>query len=683
MGLFESIPMRTRRLAAGLLVTALAAAAELSNVGLPLDDAMDRMLYDTRVRMQMVKPSSRVLIVDIDDRSLAEQGAWPWPRDRMARLAEIIGVEGGARAVGLNFVFADTQSRADDRFAKVLQAAPVAVGYHFSQELGVLSYGQLPAPAFSVSQLEKQNLLASEWSSYGANTPQIARYAQASGFINTTVDRDGVLRSMPLMAQYQDGLYESLAVSVLKLAFGNHPVRVHSDASDRHTLGFGADGLRAPIPVSAGLVALVPFQGRGAAEAGRFRYVSATDVLQGRIEPRLFRDRIVLVGTRAASLNKPIHTPVREDHPVIEVHASMIAGALEGSYHTEVPFESIVEAALIATLGIGASVAMSTCGVIGVIGLTLLGMSALAAWNMLAYSQFGWVIPLACGILTLWFVAGANIVASYLIEGRARRAVINLFGQYVAPQLVERITDNPHDYPLESQDKELTILFADIRGFTRLAESMDPQQLRDFLNRFLTVMTEVIHTHDGTVDKYIGDAVMAFWGAPVDDPHHADRAVNAALAMQQAVAQLNEEFAGIGLPRIRVGIGINTGIVRVGDMGSRLRRSYTVIGDAVNLAARLEGLSKRLGEPIIIGDATRMAVRSIALQFVTHADIAGRKDPVGVWRPVSLGVDSQPGVFDTDPDTAMYPLPVDMPTTSLRYPVDQTADTPSSRERLS
>jgi adenylate cyclase len=173
-------------------------------------------------------------------------------------------------------------------------------------------------------------------------------------------------------------------------------------------------------------------------------------------------------------------------------------------------------------------------------------------------------------------------------------------------------------------------------------------QLRDYLNRFLTAMTEVIHTYNGTVDKYIGDAVMAFWGAPVDDPMHADHAVAAALAMQREVDRLNREFEALGWPRLTVGIGINTGVVRVGDMGSKLRRAYTVIGDAVNLAARLEGLSKKYELPIVIGDATRRAVRGIALQFVAQSEVHGRTEPVGVWQPVGL----DPGAHAPPPPSA-------------------------------
>jgi adenylate cyclase len=593
------------------------------------------MLYDTRLRMQPAKPNNRVLIVDIDERSLAEQGAWPWPRERIARLTDIVANEGSARAVGLDLVFAEPHPREDDHLIRVLQSAPVAIGYYFSSELGAVPIGQLPQPAFSASVLQNAGQFATNWNGYGANTAAIARAARASGFFNPVVDRDGVVRSLPLLAQYRGELYESLAVSVLRLSFGNQPVTLHTDGARNQTLGFGIGGQQARVPISIGTTALVPYQGKGGPGESRFRYVSATDVLKGRVEPRLFRERVVLIGTTAPGLAEPRMTPMSDRVPSLEIHASLVAGALEGTLRSEPSNAYALELVLITLVGVGAALAMASAGVGGVIGVTALGVSVLIAWNAVAYTHFRWVLPLACGLLTLFGIALVNLVASYLIEGRARRAVIGLFGQYVAPHLVERITDNPHHFPLDSQDKELTILFADIRGFTRMAEGMSPQQLRDFLNRFLTTMTEVIHAHDGTVDKYIGDAVMAFWGAPIDDPHHADRAVAAAIAMQEAVARLSDEFQSIGLPPISVGIG-NTGVVRVGDMGSRLRRSYTVIGDAVNLAARLEGLSKRYSVPIVIGDATRLAVRSIALQFVAHTTVAGRLEEVGIWTPVAL-----------------------------------------------
>jgi len=640
----------TRRLLGAALIL-LAACAELVGVDLPLVETLDRYLYDTRLQLQPARPNSRILIVDVDERSLREQGRWPWSRETIARLAETIAKEGGARAVGFDMVFAEPQAQQDPALMRALSGAPVSLGYYFSSELGAVSTGALPAPVWPAEVLRERRLSVTSWNGYGANVLPLQRAARGAGFFNPVVDRDGVVRSLPLLAEYRGRLYESLAVSVLRIYYGDAPLALHGDGLHADALGFGPSGDQARIPISAGTTALVPFHGRGGPAASRFRYVSATDVLEGRVEPRLFRDRIVLVGTSAPGLTDLRATPVSEVYPGVEIHASLIAGALEGTIRTRPPEAPLISAATIAAAGGASALAMAGAGAVGIAAVAALALSSLVAWNAVAFASLELVMPLAAGVLAVLAVAALNLVAGYMNEGRSRRAVISLFGQYVAPQLVERMAHARDDVPLESRNKELTILFADIRGFTRMAENMEPQQLRDYLNRFLTAMTEVIHAYDGTVDKYIGDAVMAFWGAPVDDPEHADHAVAAAIAMQRRVDALNEEFAALGWPRLAVGIGINTGVVRVGDMGSRLRRAYTVIGDAVNLAARLEGLSKGLALPIVVGDATRRAVRGIALQFVSRAEVHGRTEPVDVWQPVPLdpaayappGVASAPG----------------------------------------
>jgi len=648
MGLRVRLSMRTRRLAMGLALVAVAVASELGHVSLPLVDTLDRYLYDTRLKLQPPRANSRVLIVDIDERSLRAQGRWPWSREVIGRLVDTIARDGGARALGFDMVFAEPQAQQDPALIRSLSGAPVVLGYYFSSELGAISTGLLPDPVWPSVVLADRRIAVTSWNGYGANVVPVARAARSAGFFNPVVDRDGVVRSLPLLAEYRGQLYESLAVAMLRLYFGNAPLTLRADGLGPDSLGFGPAGALARIPISEGTTALVPFQGSGGAVSSRFRYVSAADVLEGRVEPRLFRDRIVLVGTSAPGLTDLRATPVSEVYPGVEVHASLIAGALEGTIRTRPVEAPMLAAGVIGLLGTAAAIAIAGAGVVGVAAVTLLGLSALLTWNAVAYTSLGWVLPLASGVLALLAVAAVNLIAGYVTEGRSRRAVIELFGQYVAPQLVERMADDPANFPLESQNKELTILFADIRGFTRMAEDMDPQLLRDYLNRFLTAMTEVIHAYNGTVDKYIGDAVMAFWGAPIDDPLHADHAVAAAIAMQQEVARLNREFEALGWPPLTIGIGVNTGVVRVGDMGSRLRRAYTVIGDAVNLAARLEGLSKRFDLPIVIGDATRRAVRGIALQFVAQSEVHGRSEPVGVWQPVPL----DPGAYAPPADPA-------------------------------
>jgi len=666
MALRELSPMRTTRLGFGLLVVLIAVACEVGQLSLPLVGTLDRYLYDTRLRLQPARPSSRIVIVDIDERSLAEQGRWPWSRTRIATLSDAIARDGGARALGFDMVFAEPQPDQDPLLSRAFAGQPVALGYYFSSELGAISSGQLPPPVWPSTLLHDRRLTAGVWSGYGANTGPLQAAVRGAGFFNPVVDRDGVVRSLPLLAEYDGQLYESLAVAVLRIYFGGAAPTLHSNGLTAESLAFGQHGEQARIPISEGTAALVPFQGRGGPAASRFRYVSATDVLEGRVDPRIFRDRIVLVGASAPGLADLRPTPVSELYPGVEVHASLIAGALEGTIRTRPAEGPGVTAIAVGLVGLFAAFAMAGAGVAGIAAVTLLGMSMLFSWNAIAYASLGWVIPLASGVLALAALAALNLVAGYVTEGRSRRAVIGLFGQYVAPQLVERMASDPDNYPLESQSKELTILFADIRGFTRMAESMDPLLLRDYLNRFLTSMTEVIHAYNGTVDKYIGDAVMAFWGAPLDDPRHADHAVAAAIAMQQEVERLNREFEALGWPHLTVGIGINTGVVRVGDMGSQLRRAYTVIGDAVNLAARLEGLSKTFELPIVIGDATRRAVRGIALQFVAQTVVEGRTEPVGVWQPIAL-------------DPSAYAPPADSPAGGRRAgPPGASAPRPST-----
>jgi adenylate cyclase len=405
--------------------------------------------------------------------------------------------------------------------------------------------------------------------------------------------------------------------------------------------------------LSTGTTALVPFAGRvsgapaaraasGADRPSRFRYVSAADVLSGRIDPAVFRNRIVLLGTSAPGLTDLRATPAHAAFPGVEIHATLIAAALDSDgsgalIKRRSEASAALGAALVALAGITLAFALPAMGSVGIVALGAL--SAVSLWLAAAvgWSNFGMAVPVSAGLLLVAVLAGFNLAAGYFVEGRARRAVASLFGEYVSPALVERMMRDPRRYgSAASEDRELTILFVDIRGFTRIAETMQPDQLREYINDFLTAMTEVVHRYGGTVDKYIGDAVMAFWGAPMDDPQHADHAVAAALSMLEEVQRLNRSYEARDLPLMRVGIGVNTGVVRVGDLGSRLRRAYTVIGDAVNLASRLQGLTKQFEAQIIVGESTMRQARGHAFSELGYAQVAGRAEPVHAFVPAEL-----------------------------------------------
>ncbi len=230
-----------------------------------------------------------------------------------------------------------------------------------------------------------------------------------------------------------------------------------------------------------------------------------------------------------------------------------------------------------------------------------------------------------------------NVAWGYFFEVRKGRALVSRFGEYVAPELVAEMAENPQRYNMDGESRELSVLFADVRGFTTISEGLTPQQLREYINLYLTAMSEDIRdSHQGTLDKYIGDAVMAFWGAPVAFADHARRAVASALLMQHSAARLNQEFLARGWPALRIGIGINSGLMHVGDMGSRIRRAYTVMGDAVNLGARLEGITKIYGVGIAVSAATRNAAPQFVYRELDLVRVKGKQEPVAIFEPLGL-----------------------------------------------
>jgi len=609
----------------GLLLTWFACVHLLGHLTIPAIDTVDRLVQDQRARWRLVAPEPRVVIVDIDEKSLAEQGRWTWPRSRLAELVGRIVDEGGARVLGFDIVFAEPLPSDDASFVEAIRGRPVVLGYYFSSDEGGRRIGRLPLPVLPADTLGMHGLSALTWDGFGANLDSIADAARASGFYNARVDDDGVVRSVPLLSAYDGQLYESLAVAMLRVYQGDVPLALGPAG-----LSIGA-GLT--IPFGDDLTARVPFAGGAGPAAGRFDYVSATDVLAGRIDPAVFRDRMVLVGASAQGIGDRQATPVNRSTPGVEIHATLLAGALQGGLPST-PWNASVGMALL-TFAVGLVIAgwMPRLGAAGVTVLAGVLLAMLYVANLMLFTRFGWVLPFAATSLLIAAVTVLNLAVGHFVEGRARRAVIELFGQYVSPELVRRMARRPQDYPIESQNKRLTILFADVRGFTRIAESMEPQALREYLNRFLTRMTEVVHRHEGTVDKYMGDAIMAFWGAPIDDAKQEDNAVAAALDMQKAIQQLNEEFEVRGWPLLAIGVGINSGTARVGDMGSQLRRTYTAIGDAVNLAARLEALTKRFNLPVLVGESTAKYVTNVPLEPLGETDVPGRTERVRVYCP--------------------------------------------------
>ncbi|RFB67912.1 adenylate/guanylate cyclase domain-containing protein [Herbaspirillum sp. 3R11] len=667
-----------------LVLTLLAGGQVMGMLPAFLTERIDLFFYDMRMRIAKVETDPRIIIVDIDEKSIAEVGRWPWSRDVVAALISKMTDSYEAQTVAFDVVFAEPDNSSgyatleslahselkglpqfgqqlltlkskldfDARMAAAIQGRPVVMGYNLSNEPDAIAKGQLPKPVFTLASLGGRRLDVTNWKAYGANLPQLQEAAEAGGFFNPLLDNDGLIRRVPLIAQVGDNFYESLALASARSALGAtrmKPIFLQQDAvmSDQQLRDYGAlesialDTKPRPtfIPVERHLTTLVTYRGRGGVHGGAFRYVPAVDILKGRIPKNDLAGRVLLVGTTVPGLYDLRATPVSPNYPGVEIHANIIASILDGDFKQRPEFAIGFDLVQILVIGLVLGLLLPLLGPLWSILLasgTAVGIGALNFW---LYDSAGLVLPMATALLLIAALFICNLGWGYLFEYRNRRAIVNLFGEYVAPELVAEMAANPASYNMEGESRELTVMFSDVRGFTTISEGLQPNELREYINAYLTAMSEDIRGNRGTLDKYIGDAVMAFWGAPIELPDHAARAVTTALKMQQSCLVLNEEFAKRNWPPLKIGIGLNTGNMRVGDMGSKIRKAYTVMGDAVNLSSRLESITKVYGVGVLVGLATRDAAPEFAYRELDRVRVKGKNEPVPIFEP--LGLDSE------------------------------------------
>ena len=670
------------RLLLGALLTLVAACASIGIFGSDTIGRLDAMLGDMRMRVEAPQLDPRIVIVDIDEKSLNQIGRFPWGRDVQARLVTQLTGHYGVAAVGFDISFpeADTSSGYgvlaslargelagvpglrsqlerlkpqmdyDALFAEAMRGQPVVLGYSVSDRQ---KKGVLPPPAFTLADLNGRTVTAFAAPGYEANLAQLQQAAQGAGIFTALTDSDGVLRSSTLLQRIGDGYYPSLSLataSVYLKARAIAPVFSQTldqmSEAEREHGGLDRIAMFTPrgqlaIPVGEALTTTIEFRGKGGPDGGAFRYVSAADVLMGAVPADVLRGAIVLVGTTAAGLNDIRATPVNAEFPGVEVHANLIKSILDGHFKSRPDYALAIEFGQVVLVGLllGGALALATPAM-----AVLLAVGALACAlgvNWWLYHSADAVLDSAVLLLLIAALFVANLAWGYFFEVRKGRALVSRFGQYVAPELVAQMADNPDRYSMDGESRELTVLFADVRGFTAISEQMTPQELREYINLYLTAMSEDIRdSHGGTLDKYIGDAVMAFWGAPVAFADHAGRAVSSALLMQLSAARLNQQFQARGWPPLHIGIGLNSGLMHVGDMGSRIRRAYTVMGDAVNLGARLEGITKVYGVGIAVSEFTRAQAPQFAYRELDRVRVKGKTEPVAIFEPRCLLADA-------------------------------------------
>ena len=605
----------------------------------------------------------RVTILDIDEASLKSVGRWPWSREVMTTLVERLFDQYGVAAVGFDVVFAESDTSSgldtlrqlaqrdlagsrefqralkqlapqldyDARFAAALAERPVSLGYYFIPEgYSDARTGLLPAPSLPLTAFEPL-MPGTPPVGYGANLTAFQQAVPMAGFFNMRADHDGTARRMGLVQPFGEGYYVSLSVSSLQVAFGGDPVLAGVDR--RSILGreyvapwLEVGGIRLPLDIDGGVH--VPYRA-----GAPFPYISVADVLSGKAALDQLENRIVLLGSTAPGLADLRVTPFSNAFPGVEIHAHLIAGMLDGTTLVTPPWSD--DARLVAVLLLGALLTGMllrygpTIGLAAIVALLALLLAAYSA----AWTRF-MVIPMAAPMLTLLGLYALNTAYGFFAATRSKRQITKLFGQYVPPQLATEMSRNPAHYTMEGQSRDMTVLFSDIRGFTNFSEKLPPAELAEVLNAYLSTMTRIIQQHQGTIDKYIGDAVMAFWNAPVDLADHAARGVATALDMQAALPKLNEDFAARGWPEVKIGIGVNTGRMSVGNMGSEFRMSYTVMGDAVNLGSRLEGITKQYGVGILATQPTVDADPLHAFMKVDDVRVKGKETPVAIYEPL-------------------------------------------------
>ena len=457
------------------------------------------------------------------------------------------------------------------------------------------------------------------------------------------IDEDGVVRRVPMLFEYHGDYYESLSLAVARTLFAvRHVTPVFADPEVSRRTGYpdlealGLDFVH--IPVDAHIQALVPYRG----EQGSFPYVSAVDVLRGNVPVQKLQDRIVLVGTTAAGLYDQRSVPVQKQYPGVEIHANLIAGILDQDIKQFPAYARGVNIVQIVATGLLLALLLPLLSPVwGTVASGALLAAVLGA-NFWFWQGQNLVLPLS-GVLTLiLFLFVLNMSYGFFVERRGKKQIAATFGQYVPPELVDEMNFDPGSYTLEAENREMTVLFSDVRGFTSLSEGLSPHDLSQLMNAYLTAMTTLIHDNRGTIDKYIGDAVMAFWGAPLEDPRHATDAVRTAMAMQERMHAIRHDFRERGWPELHIGVGINTGTMSVGNMGSRFRMAYTVLGDAVNLGSRLEGLTKTYGAAIIVSEATRDQAQDYVYRELDVVRVKGKDRPIAIYEPVSLATEVAP-----------------------------------------
>lgn len=642
-------------LARFLLFILISASVSYAYLFLPatyqnLDDKLRDFLFITRGAVPI---GEDIVIVDIDEKSLHEIGQWPWERNFVAQMLQNLS-GAGAGIIGLDIVFSEEDKTSPHRFAsqlnipqalpnydlqfaKALVDTPTILGYIFSFDKEFNSdRSTLPSiPAIFIEKNLPESHYLLQPIGLLSNLESIQTSGYSSGYINNVPDASGAIRSVPLVMRYQDSIYPSLAFEMFRIA--NNAQKVSIDYSPVGISTLHAGKIEIPTDRNGRMY----LNHRGPAKT--FKYLSASDIVNNTFDPKSVAGKYVLVGTSAYGLMDLRTNPFDNIYPGIEIHATLIDNLIHQDMLLRPEWVEIVE--------LGMIIALSA---IVVLGLSLLSPVWLFSGFIALFTSVGYlnyyllfehhiIVNLFFMALTLGLSILSVLAMSYFFENRQKEQVKKKFAQKVSPQVMEDLLKNDSFDALQTREVEVTIFFSDIRSFTTISEQLGtPERLVAFLNEYMTAMAQPIVHSRGTIDKFIGDAIMAYWNAPNSVENHADMAVSSALKQLSMRESLDKKFQSQFGINLDFGIGLNTGFVTVGDIGSQGRSDYTVIGDPVNLASRLEGLCKYYHSRLIISESTCKALCSpYVIRELDIVRVKGKTEPIRIYEVIDEGTASE------------------------------------------
>ena len=654
--------------------------------GVPILDLIELKTYDLRFLSRgRLKPTNAVVMALIDEKSLDTEGRWPWPRSKLATLVDILSAD-GARVIAFDIGFlepdenselgvinkfgkeinkldikndklanfiTETRKNADNdlALAKAIKnsSATVVLGYFFhmresdleyridqkeiNRQLQRISPSKYPFIIYEDPHMQPLPFIRAY--APESNLEILSKATDASGFFSVAADPDGVVRWMPLIIQCGEDIFPALALSCVYNYLGRPQLMVR-------VARYGVEGIQMGpgfIPTDESGELLINYLG----PPKTFPHISISDILHGKVAKGAFKDKIVLVGATAMGTHDLRATPFSPLYPGIEIHATVIDNILTQDFLTKPKWSRIYDLIAIILLGAVTGIALPRLGALkGLLLATGLFFLHIFIARWLFVSANVW-LNVVYPLLAVAITYTALTVYHYMTEERERKKIKGAFKHYVAPIVIEEMLKEPGRLKLGGEEKLLTVLFCDLQGFTGYSERFSPHEMITMLSEYFEKMTEQVFAYQGTLKEYVGDEMMAIFGAPLEQADHAQRACSAALAMRDRLHRLRAEWAEMGRPPLKARTGVNSGPMLVGNIGSQYRFAYGALGDHVNLGSRLEGLNKAYGTEILIGENTAGLVKdSFLLREVDQVRVKGRVQPVQIYELVGNSGDSLP-----------------------------------------